>query len=98
MTLQLISKKTRNEFREYLVSWTLREIASEFEAANVGVDLAYRPDVGGQRRSFVEQHYHTLDFGKAADVRRLLAAYAATIERAEGNLASAFDHGAARRA
>ena len=98
MTRQLISKKTRNEFREFLVSWTLREIASEFEAANVGVDLACRPDVGGQRRSFVEQHYHTLDFGKAADVRRLLAAYAAIIERAEGNLASAFDHGAAERA
>ncbi len=31
----LISKKTRNEFREYLVIWTLREIANEFSAAEL---------------------------------------------------------------
>ena len=86
MTRELVSKRTRNEFREFLVGWTLREIEIEFEGANIGYDRDYEPDVSGQRRSFVEQYYHTLDFAKPADVRRLLLAYQSIVERAEGNL------------
>lgn len=72
---QIISQRTCKEFREFLVGWTLREIGDEFEVAGIKPDLSYRPPVGGQRRSYVEQHYHALDLNQASDVRRLLEAF-----------------------
>ena len=86
MTRELVSKRTRNEFREFLVGWTLREIEIEFEGANIECNRDFEPEVSGQRRSFVEQYYRTLDFTKPADVKRLLTAYQSIIERAERNL------------
>jgi hypothetical protein len=71
----LISKKTRNEFREFLVGWTLGEIENEFSAAGLERDRNHDPQLGGQRREFVEQYYHALDFTKPSDARRLLSAY-----------------------
>ena len=84
MTQDLISKKTRYEFREFLVSWTLREIEMEFDAADIecsDVD----PGTSGQRRTLVEQYYHTLDFTKWDDVKKLLKAY-------EGIITTIVDH------
>ncbi|MCC7420979.1 MAG: abortive infection family protein [Planctomycetaceae bacterium] len=75
MSRELISKKTRNEFREYLVGWTLATIANEFDAADISCDLAYDPPVSGQRRSLVEQYYHSLDLTKPDDARKLLNAF-----------------------
>jgi hypothetical protein len=98
MTRDLISKRARNEFREFLVGWTLREIEAEFEAADIECDRNHEPDVPGQRRSCVEQYYHTLDFTKPADARRLLAAYAGIIERAERNLPTGHGRQEAERA
>jgi hypothetical protein len=98
MTRELVSKRTRNEFREFLVGWTLREIEIEFEGANIECDRNFEPDVSGQRRSFVEQYYRTLDFTKPADVKRLLAAYQSIIERAEGNLPTSDGREEAERA
>lgn len=72
---ELISKKTRTEFREYLVSWTLREIGDEFEAAGIMADLSFTPAFSGQRRGYVEQFYYTLDFSNPTDVDRLVKAY-----------------------
>jgi len=75
MNSELVSKKTRNEFREFLVGWTLREIEAEFDAANISCDRQFEPQVSGQRRSLVEQYYHSLDFTNPSDVRKLLQAY-----------------------
>jgi len=75
MRSELISKKTRTEFREFLVGWTLREIGDEFEAAGITADQSYQPPLSGQRRCYVEQFYHTLDFSSPADVDRLLKVY-----------------------
>ena len=72
---ELISKKTRMEFREFLVGWTLREIGDEFEAAGIAADQNYQPPLGGQRRCYVEQFYHTLDFANPADAGRLIRVY-----------------------
>lgn len=91
MTPELISKRTRNEFREFLVGSTIREIAHEFESAYIACDPGYEPQISGQRRAFVEQHYHTLDFTKTSDARRLLQAYASILERAERNRDSSFN-------
>lgn len=75
MNGELISKKTRNEFREFLVGWTRREIEMEFEAAGIAYDRQFEPQLSGARRLFVEQHYHTLDFTKPADIHKLIIAY-----------------------
>lgn len=75
MSKDLISKKTRYEFREYFVSTTLREIEMEFDAADVPIDHDYQPPESGQRRSLVEQYYHTVDWTQYRDVRRILRVY-----------------------
>ncbi|MBE3070596.1 MAG: abortive infection family protein [Planctomycetes bacterium] len=98
MVYEPISKKTRNEFREFLVGWTLREIEAEFEGAHIACDRGYEPGLGGQRRTLVEQHYHTLDLSRAADIRRLLAAYESILDRATRKLPDQFDRQAAERA
>jgi hypothetical protein len=71
----LISKKTRQEFREYFVSTTLRVIADEFDAADAPCDSAYDSPVSGQRRGLVEQYYHSVDWTKWSDVKRILAVF-----------------------
>jgi hypothetical protein len=98
MTRELISKRTRNAFREFLVAWTLGEIAIEFDSAKIECDQGFKPDVSGQRRSFVEKYYRTLDFTKAGDVKRLLTAYESIIERAERNLSAGHGREEAERA
>lgn len=71
----LLSKKTRNEFREYFVGTTLRIIADEFDAADVPYDEDYQPNVSGQRRFLVEQYYHAVDFSSWRDVQKILRVY-----------------------
>ena len=72
MAGDLISKRTRQLVREYFSGIVLREIGDVFEAADIEADLDYDPPQSGQRRCFVEQHYHTLDFSNMDDVRRFL--------------------------
>lgn len=67
--------KTRQVFREYLVSWTLREIADEFEAAGLQCNLEHLPAVSGQRRRLIEQYYHAVDWSDSRDVQKVLKAY-----------------------
>lgn len=71
----IISKKTRLEFREYFVGTTLREIAQEFDAADVPVDADFTPPETGQRRCLVEQYYHAVDFCSWRDVRKVLRVF-----------------------
>ncbi len=71
----LISKKTRTEFREFLVGSTLREISDEFESAGIRADASFTPPVSGQRRTLVEQYYKCLDFADPTDVAKLLQVY-----------------------
>ena len=71
----LISKKTRTEFREYFVGTTLRTISDEFESADVPIDTDYNPGESGQRRSLVEQYYHAVNFSSWRDVQKVLRVY-----------------------
>jgi len=82
VTDELISKNTRIKFRELLVKWSLREIVDVFQAAGVQCDREHLPPMSGQRRIFVEQHYHTLELSRPDHARRLVAAF-------EGILATA---------
>jgi hypothetical protein len=71
----LISKRTRKEFREVLVGWTLREIAFEFEIEDLVADDTYCHPEPGARRSRVEQFYKNIDFRNSYQVSRLLRVY-----------------------
>jgi hypothetical protein len=77
----LISKRTRNEFRETLVGWTLREIGIEFDNEGFLPDLAYDPQITGARRSHVEQLYRAIDFADPAQVKRLLRVFESVIDK-----------------
>lgn len=81
MSRELVSKATRNEFREVLVGFVLREIDMIFEAAGLKPKSDHDPQVSGQRRTLVEQYYANLDFGNPADIRKLLVAYEEVIEQ-----------------
>ena len=80
MSRDLISRTTRNEFREVLVGYTLREIDMTFDAGGLKPRAGYDPQVGGQRRSSVECYYANIDFTSAGDVKKLLAVYEEVIE------------------
>ena len=71
----IISKKTRQEFREYFVGTTLRHIEQEFDGADIPVDASYEPPVGGQRRALVERYYHSVDWNSWRAVRKVLRVY-----------------------
>lgn len=86
MSQDLLSLKTRQVFRESMVGWVLREISDEFDAAKVDCDLSFQPQVSGQRRTLVEQHYHTVDWADPGHVRRVLQVFENVLHRAE-NLA-----------
>ena len=85
---EFISKKTRIEFREFLVGWTLRQIEYEFSAAGLEPDLNYDPQLGGQRREYVEQYYHAVDFANPSHVERLLNVYEAILTNCETQFAN----------
>lgn len=80
MTRDLVSKTTRNEFRELLVGYTLREIEMTFDAGGLAPRQGYQPAVSGQRRGLVEAYYANLDFSSPSDVKKLLSAYEEIIE------------------
>ncbi len=75
MARELISRRTRIEFREVLVGFVLREIEDFFAGARLKANYEYDPGIGGERRSLVEQFYNNIDFTSPVDVRRVLAAY-----------------------
>jgi len=80
MSKELISKATRNEFREVLTGHVSREINMLFEAGGLTPLEGYQPAVGGQRRGLVETYYANIDFASAADIRKLLITYEEIIE------------------
>ena len=77
----LISKATRNEFREVLVGFVLREIEMIFEGAGLSPREDYNPPVDGARRTFVEQYYAGIDFDSPTDIKKLLLAYGEIVLR-----------------
>ena len=83
MSEELISIKTRQVFRENIVGWVLREISDEFDAARIDCDLAFQPPVSGQRRTLVEQYYHTVDWTDWNHVKRVLQVFETVLHRAE---------------
>ena len=75
MGTEFISKATRDEFRETLVGFVLREIEMFFEGAGFSCISDYKPPISGSRRSLVEQYYAGIDFTSQTDTEKLLQAY-----------------------
>src|SRR5215831_6596282 len=75
----LISKRTRQEFREYFVDTSLRVIGDAFDAEDVHCARDYNPPVGGQRRSCIEQYYHSVDWRNPSDVGRVLRVFSGVL-------------------
>ena len=88
---ELISIKTRQVFREYMVGWVLREIADEFDAARIDCDLNYEPREGGQRRTLVEQYYHTIDWTDDKQIKKVLQVYETIIHEANQHIIDTSD-------
>lgn len=91
MARELISKRTRNEFREFLVGWTLREISDEFDGEYIDCRSDYDPGLSGQRRSLVEQYYASLDFTNWSDVQKLIRVYENILNAVSSNVPDAVD-------
>jgi hypothetical protein len=70
MNRELVSKETRLDVREHLVTWLLPRIESVFRAADVPFTADYHPPVIGTRRVMVERFYRSLDFTKPADAAK----------------------------
>jgi hypothetical protein len=84
MAKDLISKKTRNEFREFFThAYTVREIEQEYDAADLYAADDYQPMTNSARRAQVDLHEHNADFTKPADARKLLKVYEAVLTRLE---------------
>lgn len=76
----LIGKGLRNEIREYFVGTTIRQIGLAFEEAGIRADLTFSPGIGGERRTYVEQFYHTMDWSSPADAGRFLLVLESVLE------------------
>lgn len=66
-----------------MVDWVLREISDEFDAARIDCDLTHQPRVSGQRRTLIEQYYHTVDWTDGAQIRKVLQVFETVVQKAE---------------
>ena len=80
---ELVSKNARRMAREYLTSWTLREIGDLFEDNGFQANLAFSPATSGERRTYVEQFYYAVDWSSREQVERMLLVFEAILDEAE---------------
>jgi hypothetical protein len=85
MGSELVSKKTRHDFREWFVSFNyLRGIDAAF--TNADIERRSLPDglaLSGERRLLVEEYYASIDWTSHMDVRKVLDVYEGVLEGIE---------------
>lgn len=87
MAKDIISKKTRYEFREYMVGdLALHGIEKEFYLADLRMDPRYAPVVSGKRRLLVERFYHSVRWSRWEDVRKILRVFQNVLRKLERDL------------
>jgi hypothetical protein len=88
MNPDIISPKTRQLFREWMVaSMVLRTISDEFDAARIHPDLEYHPPrVSGERRTLIEQYFHTVDWVDWTYVKKAIQVFESVLKSAEAQL------------
>jgi hypothetical protein len=75
-----------------MVGWVLREISDEFDAARIDCDLTFQPPVSGQRRTLIEQYYHTLNWTTWNDIKKVLQVFEAVLQQSEQLAAEPDEH------
>jgi len=72
----IIDKRTRDEFCEYFVGYSVsRKIREEFDYAEIDLDEDYDPSTTGERRTLVYQYYNTIDWSNWSDVRKIVSVF-----------------------
>jgi hypothetical protein len=94
---EIVSKATRNAFRQALAGYVLREIVMIFEAAGIEVNTGFQSPVSGQRRALVEQYYASLDFSSVGDTQKLVIAFEELLERLRQTRGSGSEAGVAEK-
>ena len=82
-TPDLIDKATRNDLREVLVGFVLRDIDMDFEAVGRSRKMDYTRQGGSERCSLIEQFYANIAFCSTSDVQKILAGYEEVLLRLE---------------
>ncbi|CAM4114612.1 MULTISPECIES: abortive infection family protein [Flavobacterium] len=84
--MEIISKKTRSEFKEYFVTITLREIENYFDNHDVQfTEHSDESNYGGQRRTLVENYYIGIDWRNPIMCRKILNVYQDILNDLEDN-------------
>ncbi len=86
MVKQLISPKTRLEFREYFVGTSVAHIDDAFALAGIRPREDFTPTCSGVRRGRVEQYYVNVDFSKWSEVKGVLVVYEHILDEVEQQL------------
>jgi hypothetical protein len=82
--MDLISKQTRQVFREHLVGWTLATIRDLFDCEDILCGtLPPELIISGQRRILVEEYYAGVDWSSPTHVRKILSVYESILTRLE---------------
>ncbi len=81
MKHELISKKTRNAFRDCLSNWTIRAIERVFDEADITCNTFPAPDSFDERDNLVNKLYNTLDLYNPVDVEKLMKVYESILEQ-----------------
>jgi hypothetical protein len=85
--MDLLSKKTRIEFREFFTTMVLREIDDFFDSHSIAFnELPADKVVNGQRRNRVEGYYYAIDWTSTSDVGRILKIYEDVLNYLQDNL------------
>lgn len=85
MPRDLVSKRTRREFQEHLVGWTLRTIDNLFQDQDLEpfpLPSEYLPP--GERRGRVEEYYANIGWTDPHDVRKVLNVYEEVLSSISG--------------
>lgn len=78
MPRELVHRRTRTAFREYLVGWYLAAIRDLFDGEGIACSPV-EPNLSGARRSLVEQYYATVVWTNPTEVNNVLRAYEAVL-------------------
>lgn len=89
---EIISPKTRLEFREYFVSTSVARVDDAFALAGIPCREEFEPPLTGARRSRVEQYYVNLDFSRQSDAHRVLVVYEHVLDDLEHQVAHGDDY------
>lgn len=69
-----LSRKTITEFREFVATWTLREIRDLFNDEGIPLAEDYVSPLSGQRRSLADSYLNGIDLSEPLDVSKLIKA------------------------